>query len=31
LDRDRFGLKLETGKGPGELFVIESVERPSEN
>jgi uncharacterized protein (TIGR03435 family) len=28
---DRLGLKLESTKGPVEMFVIESVERPAEN
>jgi uncharacterized protein (TIGR03435 family) len=28
---DRLGLKLESQKGPVEMFVIESAERPSEN
>jgi uncharacterized protein (TIGR03435 family) len=25
------GLKLESGRGPGEFFVIDHVERPSAN
>lgn len=29
--QEQFGLKLEAGKGPGELYVIDHVERPSEN
>jgi Protein of unknown function (DUF3738) len=29
--REQFGLKLEPAKGPGELLVIDHVERPSEN
>jgi len=29
--QEQLGLKLESGKGPGEAFVIDSIERPSEN
>lgn len=29
--RQQLGLKLESGKGPVEVFVIESAERPTEN
>jgi len=29
--QEQLGLKLESAKGPGEFFVIDSVERPSEN
>jgi uncharacterized protein (TIGR03435 family) len=29
--QEQLGLKLESGKGPGEFLVIDSVERPSEN
>ncbi|HEY1756089.1 MAG TPA: TIGR03435 family protein [Bryobacteraceae bacterium] len=29
--QEQLGLKLESGKGPGEFLVIESVERPSGN
>jgi len=28
---DQFGLKLETGRGPVEVLVIDHIERPSEN
>jgi uncharacterized protein (TIGR03435 family) len=27
----KLGLKFESGKGPGEIFVIDHIERPSEN
>jgi uncharacterized protein (TIGR03435 family) len=29
--QEQLGLKLESGKGPGEFLIIDSVERPSEN
>jgi uncharacterized protein (TIGR03435 family) len=29
--QEQLGLKLESGKGPMELLVIDHVERPSEN
>lgn len=29
--QDQFGLKLESTKGPGEVLVIDHVERPSDN
>ncbi len=29
--QEQLGLKLESAKGPGEILVIDSVERPSEN
>jgi uncharacterized protein (TIGR03435 family) len=29
--QDQLGLKLESTKGPGEVLVIDHVERPSEN
>jgi bla regulator protein BlaR1 len=29
--QDQLGLKLESGKGPVELIVIEHIEKPSDN
>jgi uncharacterized protein (TIGR03435 family) len=29
--QDQLGLKLEAGKGPVEMFVIDHIEKPSEN
>jgi len=29
--QEQLGLKLESGKGPVEVLVIDSVERPSDN
>jgi uncharacterized protein (TIGR03435 family) len=28
---EQFGLRLESGKGPVEILVVDSVEKPSEN
>ena len=29
--QERLGLRLESGKGPVEILVVDSVEKPSEN
>jgi uncharacterized protein (TIGR03435 family) len=29
--QDQLGLRLESGKGPVEMIVIDSIEKPSEN